>query len=213
MVLATACVPGSAESETSYGLTGGWSRTTWSGDARYSTFETKNGFAAGLYAEQSIRSRWGFRAEILYHRKGTKDSVLNVDEQVGIPHAYKLYFDMDYLQAPCLLRFYFDSKQDRGFFVSAGLAPARELGAQINQDPVTEVFDLSSDLESTADWDLGGVMGLGLRMRGSGREASVEIRYERGTREVLHELVSASMSLGTYPVRNSSISILGAVGF
>ena len=148
--------------ETSFGVKAGLNLASLSGDNISDDIEKRTGFHFGLTYEYEFSDVISLQSELMYSTQGAK--MKGVDSTL----------ELDYLNAPILLKFYVVE----GLSLEAG----PQLGFNISAQEVTN--GESEDVEDLNTFDLGGAFGLGFKFDNG---LSIGARYVVGFSNIISE--------------------------
>ncbi|MFH2053059.1 MAG: porin family protein [bacterium] len=210
IALALAVLPGLSEAELVKGVIGGWSMTDWDyeipgGFIEGDFFDGKNGFQAGAFIGTGFDTPIGFRAEVLYARKGAKTTQIATDENGESHGEFDFFYNVDYVQVPVLLTVSLFQGEIIRPVVFAGPAVGFELSARLKGDLPPGLLqdggEVDEDLETDESTDFSLVFGGGVEILKHDRLYLFQVRYDKGLKEVYLD------------AKNEAVTIMAGIGF
>lgn len=210
VVLVLAVLPGQSGAGLVKGVIGGWSMTDWDyeipgGFIEGDIFDAKNGFQAGAFLGTGFDTPIGFRAEILYARKGAKQVLTAVNENGEDLGEFDYFHNVDYLQIPVLLTVSLFQGETIRPVVFAGPAVGIEVSAKVKgeiaDNVLQDVGPVEEDFDTDESTDFSLVLGGGVEILKHDHIYLFQVRYDMGLEEVY---------LG---IKNEAVTIMAGVGF
>jgi hypothetical protein len=180
-------------------LLGANSATLGGSDAEDSRRRTA--LLGGVYLVRSLGDRFSLRPELLYSQKGAKGTML--DDEGG--SSTDVGFELSYIDVPVLLQLDLGTSGAARPHLYAGPSFGFKVDCSLtgSQGPVEVSLDCDDDEFELESFDLGAVIGGGVRVGFGALQGTVGARYQHG----LSNLTSDSK------VQNRVISVYGSVEF
>lgn len=194
-------LPLNADAQLDKGIIAGWNHSDWDHtppNTSQDIFEPISGFCAGGYLGSKVSTRFGWRGEILYTRKGAVLKALYVDEN-GVPGGeLKMTHQVDYLEIPFLVTWTIPTRGPVRPVFYLGPSLDFELSSRIEteypsgvQNPFSEEPELSTS--SSTDFSL--IFGGGIDIDSGGKVINLQVRYVMGTLEVYRTAKNKTLSV------------------
>lgn len=196
------CVlPLNADAELDKGLVAGWNQSDWDHTPPHlgqDMFEPINGFCAGAYLGGKVSTRFGWRGEILYTRKGAVLKDMFVDENAEPQGEVKRIHQVDYLEIPFLVTWTIPTRGAVRPVFYLGPALDFELSSRIETEYPTGVrnpFTEEPKLSTSSSTDFSLIFGGGIDIDAGGKVINLQVRYVMGTLEVYHSAKNKTLSV------------------
>jgi hypothetical protein len=202
LALAIALVghPTLSEAGFSKGLLAGWNNSDWDHTAYYEDdfFQPKNGFCAGLFVGKNLSGVFGLRGEVLYTRKGAKNSQLATNEDAVNLGEVEFVFNVDYLEIPLLATFTFSTSSSVRPMFFLGPAVDFELSSSVDSKYTGGVdypFQANDGMETLSSVDLSLIFGGGMDIDAGGKIINIQVRYVMGMKEIYYTAKNKTLSI------------------
>ena len=188
------------------GIIGGWNLTSWSFSediTPYPEFESKNGYCVGLFAGGYLSEVFGWRAEVLYTRKGVMDVQSSTNEDGQFLGEVNNFYNVDYLEIPLLANFTIPTGGRIKPALFLGPAFDFELSAKVQTEYPSGVENKNQagwDLDNTRSTDFSLIFGGGVEIESGPHLILLQIRYVMGLKEVY------------YTAKNQTLSVMAGFG-
>jgi hypothetical protein len=205
-LLAAVTTASRADAQLQKGLFAGWNQTTWTGhvpDLPKESYDSKTGYCFGAFLGDSLTGNFGWRAEILYSRKGAKTVQTGTDENGSATGDVDYFFNVDYLEIPALLTFSIPMRRKVTPVLSLGPAMGFELSSKLDArypSGVKYAYADDSGLADTVSPDFSMVFAGGVDIDAGTTVVNVQVRYVMG----LTEVYEAS--------KNRTLTIMAGIG-
>ena len=194
-------LPVNANAQLDKGLLVGWNRSDWDHQVAGITddvFEPKNGFCAGGYLSGKMSGHLGWRAEILYTRKGAVMKSMGTDENGVATGEIQFFHNVDYLEIPFLFSWTIPTRSAVRPVFYLGPAIDFELSAKIQAEypsGVQNEFNADETLDTASSTDFSLIFGGGIDIDTGGKVINLQVRYIMGTQEVYHTAKNKTLSV------------------
>jgi hypothetical protein len=188
------------------GLVAGWNQSDWDHEIPGTSddiFQAKNGYCFGVWAGDKYRGNFGWRADLLYTRKGAKSVQRGTDETGADQGDFDSFFNVDYLEIPALATFTIPTRGKFRPVLYLGPAVAFQVSSKLDvQYPsgVKYTYSDSDDLEDTSSPDFSLILAGGVDIDAGTTVVNVQVRYVRGLTEVYQS------------AKNQTLSIMAGIG-
>ncbi len=179
-------VPGPTQAEMSEGVLFGFSRTDWDYEVpnvqQGDIFEAKNGFQVGFFFSRALTPELDLRGELLYVRKGAKQTLTDVDEVGNSMGEFHVFYNAEYFQVPVVLTYALMNEGGMRPVLMAGPYVGIKYVAETKSEdlPLTLEKSINGDLQDFHNFDFGLVLGGGLEFSRGGRTFLLHVRYDMG---------------------------------
>ena len=194
-------LPLNADAQLDKGLIAGWNHSDWDHTPPHTSqdiFEPINGFCAGGYLGGKVSTRFGWRGEILYTRKGAVLKGLFVDENAEPQGEFKRTHQVDYLEIPFLMTWTIPTGGAVRPVFYLGPALDFELSSKVETEypsGVQNPFSEEPEFNTSSSTDFSLIFGGGIDIDAGGKVINLQIRYVMGTAEVYHTAKNKTLSV------------------
>jgi Outer membrane protein beta-barrel domain len=158
--------------------------------------DRRTALLGGVYLVKSLSSGLSLRPELLFSQKGAKGTVID-DEQGG---SAEVGFEVSYIDVPVLLQLDLGSSGAARPHVYAGPSFGFKTDCKLkgSEGPVEVTLDCDDEAFELESFDLGGVIGGGVRFGLGALQGTVGARYQHGFSDIAKDAKAQNRVVSVY---------------